>query len=292
VSAGGSRLTVIASALRRPLTTEEIHRVTTFEVLFDLVFVFAIIRITIFVANPISVEALAEGILLVLLLWWSWSAFAWVGNQSRADTALVRAGVTVTMAAVFVAGLVIPDAWDSSGPMDPPVMLAVAFVVARLIYLALYLRVTAGGRPVRALSCSIPCRSSWPCAWSWPVQSPAAGCRQHYGRPRSRSTSAAGALGWRAALALYGGVAVYLVGRFTFVQLTARTAVRRRRRHHRSGSLRARAGPTAPRPVSAQQRPGLIRRHQPAQPLGAAEQAQPERQVGELVRLTGVRRHR
>jgi low temperature requirement protein LtrA len=152
VSAGGSRLTVVTAALRRPLTTEEIHRVTTFEVFFDLVFVFAIIRITIFITNPISAETLAEGVLLVLLLWWSWSAFAWVGNQSRADTGLVRAGVTVAMAAVFVAGLVIPDAWDPSAPMDPPVVLAAAFVVARLIYLALYLRVTAGGRPVRALS--------------------------------------------------------------------------------------------------------------------------------------------
>jgi len=152
VGAGGSGLTIITDALRRPLQTEEIHRVTTFEVFFDLVFVFAIIRITTFVTTPISAETLAEGVLLVLLLWWSWSAFAWVGNQSRADTGLVRAGVTVAMAAVFVAGLVIPDAWDSSGPLDPPVVLAGAFVSARLIYLALYLRVTAGGRPIRALS--------------------------------------------------------------------------------------------------------------------------------------------
>jgi len=152
VGSGDGRLMIITAALRRPVATEEIHRVTTFEVFFDLVFVFAIIRITTFVTNPISAETLAEGVLLVLLLWWSWSAFAWVGNQSRADTGLVRAAVTVAMAAVFVAGLVIPDAWDGSLPMDPPVVLAAAFAVARLIYLALYLRVTAAGRPVRALS--------------------------------------------------------------------------------------------------------------------------------------------
>jgi len=152
VGAGDSRLNVMTAALRRPMASEEIHRVTTFEVFFDLVFVFAIIRITTFVTNPISAETLAEGILLVLLLWWSWSAFAWVGNQSRADTGLVRIGVTVAMAAVFVAGLVIPDAWDEGPLPDPPVVLAGAFVVARLIYLALFLRVTAGGRPIRALS--------------------------------------------------------------------------------------------------------------------------------------------
>ena len=131
---------VAAAALRRPLATEQIHRVTTFEVFFDLVFVFAIIRITAFVTNPLSAVTLAEGVLLLLLLWWSWSGFCWVANQSRADTGIVRAGVTVAMAAVFVAGLVIPDAWDSTGPMDSPVVLAAAFVSARLIYLALYLR--------------------------------------------------------------------------------------------------------------------------------------------------------
>jgi len=138
----------MTAALRRPLPAEETHRVTTFEVFFDLVFVFAIIRITTFVVNPLSAETLGEGLLLVLLLWWSWSAFAWVGNQSRADTGLVRIGVTVAMAVVFVAGLLIPDAWDAG----PSVVLAAAFVIARLVYLALYLRVAAEGRPIRALS--------------------------------------------------------------------------------------------------------------------------------------------
>jgi low temperature requirement protein LtrA len=142
----------MAAALRRPLSTEEIHRVTTFEVFFDVVFVFAIIRITTFVTNELSAETLAEGVLLVLLLWWSWSAFCWVGNQSRADTGFARAAVTVAMAAIFVAGLVIPDAWHPAGTLDSPVVLAVAFAVARLIYLALYLRVTAAGRPIRAVS--------------------------------------------------------------------------------------------------------------------------------------------
>jgi low temperature requirement protein LtrA len=93
---------------------------------------------------------MAEGVLLVLLLWSSWSAYAWVGNQARADTGLVRAGVTVAMAAMFVAGLVIPQAWDASAPIDPPVVLAVAFAATRVIYLILYLRATTGDRHVRS----------------------------------------------------------------------------------------------------------------------------------------------
>lgn len=146
----GSRGLAVTGLLRRPLLTEETHRVTSFEVFFDLVFVFAIIRVTNFITHPLSPESMAEGILLVLLLWSSWSAYAWVGNQARADTGLVRVGVTAAMAAIFVAGLVMPEAWDATAPIDPPVVLAVAFAVARVIYLALYLRATAGDRLVRS----------------------------------------------------------------------------------------------------------------------------------------------
>jgi low temperature requirement protein LtrA len=89
----GSRVLAVTGLLRRPLLTEEAHRVTSFEVFFDLVFVFAI-------THPLSWETMAEGFLLVLLLWSSWSGYAWVGNQARADTGLVRAGVTVAMAAL------------------------------------------------------------------------------------------------------------------------------------------------------------------------------------------------
>jgi low temperature requirement protein LtrA len=146
----GSRVLAVTGLLRRPLLTEEAHQVTSFEVFFDLVFVFAIIRVTNFITTPLTWETLAEGILLVLLLWSTWSAYAWVGNQTRADTGLVRAGVTVAMAAIFVAGLVMPEAWNDRAPLDPPVVLAVAFAIARVIYLALYLRATAHDRHVRS----------------------------------------------------------------------------------------------------------------------------------------------
>jgi low temperature requirement protein LtrA len=146
----GSRVLAVTGLLRRPLLSEETHQVTSFEVFFDLVFVFAIIRVTNFITTPLTWESLAEGILLVLLLWSTWSAYAWVGNQTRADTGLLRAGVTVAMAAIFVAGLVMPEAWNDRAPLDPPVVIAVAFAIARVIYLALYLRATADDRLVRS----------------------------------------------------------------------------------------------------------------------------------------------
>jgi Bacterial low temperature requirement A protein (LtrA) len=48
---------------------------------------------------------------VLLLLLFSFLAFTWVGNQFRLDVGLVRAGMFVVMAAIFVAALLIPDAW-------------------------------------------------------------------------------------------------------------------------------------------------------------------------------------
>src|ERR1700750_1331365 len=95
----------------RPAPTEESHRVTPFEIFFDLVFVFALIQVTAFMARPPTLLLLVQGLVVVLLLWFSFSAYSWVGNQVRLDVGLVRAGMFVAMAAIFVAALVIPYAW-------------------------------------------------------------------------------------------------------------------------------------------------------------------------------------
>jgi hypothetical protein len=60
-----------------------------------------------------------QGLLVLALLWWTWSAYAWLGNQARADTGVVRATMAVAMAALFVVSLTIPEAWnDAEGGLD------------------------------------------------------------------------------------------------------------------------------------------------------------------------------
>jgi low temperature requirement protein LtrA len=135
---------------RRPAMTDELHRATSFEVFFDVVFVFAITRVISFMAHSLSLVTLTRGLLLLLLLWWSWAAYAWLGNQARADQGIVRVGMLIAMAAVFVSALVVPDAWGGNGPLNAPVVLAAAFAVVRLIYLGLFLLVAADDRRLRA----------------------------------------------------------------------------------------------------------------------------------------------
>lgn len=92
----------------RPVATAETHRTTLFEIFFDLVFVFGLIRVTTFMSERPSPVALTQGFLVLLLLWISWVVYSWLGNHVRIDLGLIRAGVTVSMAAVFLVALVIP----------------------------------------------------------------------------------------------------------------------------------------------------------------------------------------
>jgi low temperature requirement protein LtrA len=146
----------------RPVPTEETHRATSFEIFFDLVFVFALIRITSFMAQPPTPLILAQGLILLFLLWWAFESYAWLGNQARADVGLIRAGVLVAMAAIFVAALVIPDAWRPGNP-DARLTLALAFVVVRALHLALFYYLSAGDRRLRVqvLLFAIPTALAW-----------------------------------------------------------------------------------------------------------------------------------
>ncbi|GIH15912.1 low temperature requirement protein A [Rugosimonospora africana] len=133
-----------------PVLTEETHRATSFEVFFDLVFIFALTRIIAFMGHPPTPLRMAQGLILLLLLWMAWTTYTWLGNQARADVGLVPAGTVAAMAALFVTALVIPDAFQHThGDIDPPLTLSVAYVVLRVLDIALYFHIAAGDRQMR-----------------------------------------------------------------------------------------------------------------------------------------------
>jgi low temperature requirement protein LtrA len=127
--------------------TSEDHRATTFELFFDLVYVFAVTQVTGYMAHEHSGHGVLQGLLLLTLLWWTWSAYAWLGNQARADEGLVRAGMAIAMAAIFVVALTIPEAWqDAPGGLNGPLVLVGAYLLVRCVHLTLY-AVAATGDP-------------------------------------------------------------------------------------------------------------------------------------------------
>ncbi|CCH17169.1 low temperature requirement protein A [Micromonospora lupini] len=134
----------------RPVLVEEAHRATTFEIFFDLVLVFALTRLIDFLAESLSPLTLYQGLLLLLWFWYAWSCYTWLGNQVRADRGVVTAGMTVAMAAIFVAALVIPEAWQRhDAAVSPPLILAVAYAVVRGLHLALMVYASSGNPQYR-----------------------------------------------------------------------------------------------------------------------------------------------
>ncbi|GAA5193584.1 low temperature requirement protein A [Rugosimonospora acidiphila] len=136
----------LRSWLQPKVITDEMHRATLFEIVFDLVFVFALTRVTSFMNQRPTPLTLTQGFIDLLLLWISWLTYAWLHNQARADIGVIRAGTTTAMAAVFVAGLAIPSAWGSTGKITSPLILALAYITLRALHSILYTLAAAGNR--------------------------------------------------------------------------------------------------------------------------------------------------
>ena len=128
----------------RLVPVAEGHAVTEFELFFDLVYVFAATQVVGFVVEAHTPLSLVQATLVLLLLWWSWTAYTWLGNQARADEGLVRAGMTVAMVGLFAVALAIPHAWEQREEgLSPALLLVVGYALVRAVHWALFM-VAAG----------------------------------------------------------------------------------------------------------------------------------------------------
>jgi low temperature requirement protein LtrA len=141
------------------------HRATTFEIFWDLVLVFALTRVLSFMERPPTPIVLVRGLLLLALLWWCFEIYAWLGNEVRADVGVIRAGSLTAMGAIFLAALVIPDAWRHGNQTVAyaPLTLALCYIVIRILHLALYWYAAGGNRRLRVqvLLYAIPTVVGW-----------------------------------------------------------------------------------------------------------------------------------
>ena len=137
----------IGRFLPRARVANEGHRATTFELLFDLVFVFAFTQVTEFMAEAHTAIGVLQALMILSLLWWGWSCYAWLANQTHVDESLMRSGMSISMVAMFIVALVVPEAFhDLEGGLFGPAVLVVAYAVVRVIHIGLY--VVAAGEDV------------------------------------------------------------------------------------------------------------------------------------------------
>jgi low temperature requirement protein LtrA len=121
------------------LPTGDDHRVTSLELLFDLVFVYAITAVSDSISHRLDLVGLTQGMVVMALVWFAWSAYAWLGNQARADEGPLRVSMFLAMAGFYVVALTINEAFDDRpGGLRGPVVFVVAYAVIRLAHLTVY----------------------------------------------------------------------------------------------------------------------------------------------------------
>jgi low temperature requirement protein LtrA len=111
----------------------EDRRTSPVELLWDLVFVFAITQVTTLLAGDLSWAGFGRSMLVLALVWWAWSAFVWAANAQDANSMTLRAALLAALVLIFIAGLAIPHAFGADSTL-----FATTYAGVRFIHLALY----------------------------------------------------------------------------------------------------------------------------------------------------------
>jgi low temperature requirement protein LtrA len=109
------------------------RRTSPVELLWDLVYVFAVTQVTALLSRDLSWAGFGRSMLALALIWWAWSAFVWAANAQETESRTLRLCLLVATVFIFVAGLAVPSAFAGEG-----VLFAITYAVVRLVHLVLY----------------------------------------------------------------------------------------------------------------------------------------------------------
>jgi low temperature requirement protein LtrA len=127
---------VSSGAATRRISAElrEGEVVKPLELYFDLVFVLGFTQCTALMAANPSWESVAQGLLVLWVLWWAWAGYAWLTSVIDPEEGSVRIAFFAAMAALLVVALCVPEAFD-----DRALAFALAYGVVRAGHIALFL---------------------------------------------------------------------------------------------------------------------------------------------------------
>jgi low temperature requirement protein LtrA len=109
-------------------------RVMPLELFFDLVFVLALTQCTTLMSHNPTWEGLGQGMLVLGLLWWSWTAYAWLTSLLDPEEGAVRLVLFATTASFLIAAICVQDAFGHLA-----LEFAVAYGAVRAAHIWLFL---------------------------------------------------------------------------------------------------------------------------------------------------------
>jgi low temperature requirement protein LtrA len=121
--------TVGADAARR----EDERRTSYLELFFDLVFVFAITQVTALMIDDPTAAGFAKAALVLALIYWAWSGYAWATNAIDLSSPGLRLGYIVAIGASLGMAVAVPDAYAERAGW-----FVVSLFTVRILQLVLY----------------------------------------------------------------------------------------------------------------------------------------------------------
>jgi low temperature requirement protein LtrA len=137
-TASGSRSRRLSAERREQETVKPL------ELYFDLVFVLGFTQCTALMAANPSWEGVAQGMLVLAMLWWAWTGYAWLTSVIDPEEGSVRFAFFAAMAGLLVAALCVPEAFD-----ERALAFAIAYGVVRAAHIALFLLASRDDAPLR-----------------------------------------------------------------------------------------------------------------------------------------------
>ena len=127
-ASGATREPRLSATLRKE------ERVTPLELFFDLIFVLALTQCTALMSHHPSWEGLAQGLLVLGMLWWAWVGYAWLTSVIDPEEGAVRLVMFGAMAALLIVSLCVPEAFE-----DLALVFALAYGAVRVAHIGLFM---------------------------------------------------------------------------------------------------------------------------------------------------------
>ena len=133
-----------ASRQLRPRGDGATQSITTVELFFDLVYVFAVTQLSHLILNDLSITGVAHAVFLLVIVWWAWIYTTWMANWFDPASPAVRAVLTGVMLASLLMAAALPDALGEHG-----VLFAASYVALQIGRNLAAASLLARGHPLR-----------------------------------------------------------------------------------------------------------------------------------------------
>jgi low temperature requirement protein LtrA len=118
--------------------------ITTVELFFDLVYVFAITQLSHLILDDLTVAAVGRAVFLLVIVWWAWIYTTWMANWFNPASPAVRAVLTGVMLVSLLMAAALPGAFGATG-----VLFAFSYVALQIGRNAAAARLLRRDQPLR-----------------------------------------------------------------------------------------------------------------------------------------------